>query len=156
MKKLPLLLLFLTLTLSAQQVKFTGTAEPILKELLKDFHQSARYAKVGNIKQLDSVRTYLFVKADLNMLGEISPDGKTIYLNEELREFEHLTRIILFRQIGKIYGLKDSKRSQEIMGTNWQINVKNEWHAENLATREWFDRHFFEALQKRAPLEKRL
>jgi hypothetical protein len=140
-----------------QQVRFTGEAEPILNELLKDFHQSARWAKVGNIKQMDSVRSILFVKADLNMLGEISPDGKTIYLNEELRQFKHLRRVVLMHQIGHIYGLKHEKYiGHAIMGTHWELDIKHEYFAKLMSVREEIDRNFFEALAKKAPLEKRL
>jgi hypothetical protein len=158
MKKLiPLLLLLFTMNVGAQQVKFTGEVnDPELLELIKDFHQSARYAKVENIAQLDSVRNILFVKSDLNMLGRFSEDGETIYLNEELKPFRHLTRIIFFRQIGKLYGLQLNKKRHAIMNDHWSIDIRHEWYAEHLSKQSWHDAHFFEALAKKAPIKVRL
>jgi len=42
------------------------------------------------------------------------------------------------------------------MGTCWKIDKSSEGHAKHLAKQEWHDRHFFEALEKQAPIKVKL
>lgn len=158
MKRLIILFLLFSLSLSAQEQAEIPpvTNNPVLPELLKDFYQSARYWRIAHIKELQNVREIRFIKSDLNMLSDISEDGTIIYLNEALIEYEHLTRIILFRKIGTLYGIPELKRTHEIMNTHWQIDARHEMYSEHLSRQEWHDRHFFEALAKKAPIKVRL
>lgn len=156
-----LLLLFLCLKLSAQESVIPAeipehTNDEVLKILLKDFYQSARFYRIAHISEVQNVDSVLFIKADLNMLGRISQDGKTIYLNEELKLYPAMLRILLFRQIGKLYEVPEAKKGHDIMGTHWELNLQHELYARHLATREWHDRHFFESLAEKAPIKKQL
>jgi hypothetical protein len=159
MKKLLPLLLFLTLNLSAQtQAKIpVMTNDENLPELLQDFYQSARWAKVdyqGRISELKEVR---YVKADLNFFGSVSDDGTVIFLNEELIQYKYLSRVILFRQLGKIMGLKEDVKGHNIMGSHWEIDAQHEIYAKYLRTiSNNQNKIFFDALAEKNPIDKRI
>jgi hypothetical protein len=157
MKTLILLLFLFTLIVNAQEQAEIPpvTNDPVLPELLQDFYQSARYYKIAHIGELQDISEVKFVKSDMAMLGEIQ--GNSIFLNKELKQFPAMLRIVLFRQIGKLYGLPDDlKKGHNIMGTHWVLDLQHELYAIHLATREWHDRKFFEALAKKAPIKVRL
>ncbi len=128
-----------------------------LPKMLKDFYDSARYYRVDYKDQLINLKEVRYIKSDLNFLGSVSEDGSIIYLNVELLNYEYLSRIILYRQFGKLYGLEDDlKKSHAIMGTHWELNLQHELYASHLAERPWHKANFFEALAKKHPIEKRL
>ncbi len=131
--------------------------DPGLPVLLKEFHDAARYYKVGYKEQILKIKEVRYIKADLNFLGDISESGEVIYLNEELLNYSNLARIVLFRQYGKLLGLKDDlKKSHAIMGTHWEINLQHELYASHLSERPWHKANFFTALAEKNPIEKRL
>ena len=164
-KLLPLLFLALCFSSYAQlteskkeQAKIPViTNDTGLPKMLTDFYQASRYYRVDYKDQLLNLKEVRYIKSDLNFLGDVSEDGSIIFLNEELLNYEYLTKIILFRQFGKLYGLKDNlKKGHDIMGTHWELNLQHELYARHLAERPWHKANFFEALAKKYPIEKRL
>lgn len=128
----------------------------LIPPLLKEFYDGARFYKVGYHEISNKLEAVYFVKSDLNMLGEIVGEGQIILLNEELIKFPNLTRVILFRQFGKLYSLPDDKKKgRAIMGTQWELNERNEFYAFNIRQHPYQREAFFLALAEKHPIEKR-
>jgi len=128
-----------------------------MPKMLKDFYDTSRYYRVEYKNQLLNLKEIRYIKSDLNFLGALSEDGSIIFLNVELLQYEYLSRIILYRQFGKLYGLEDNeKKGHAMMGTHWKLDLQHELYARHLAERPWHKANFFEALAKKAPIEVRL
>ena len=169
MKKLILLLVFsLTFAISSAQgpkQMFPGTEKvdpddvltnhQALPGLLSEFYDSARFYKIDYADQLLSLKGVYLVDADPYFLGDVSKDGSTVYLNSELEKYPNLMRVVLLRQFGKLYKLKKGSGGN-IMSGNWEINQDFEKIAIATRSRQHQKKKFFEALQRKHGLEKRL
>lgn len=130
--------------------------EPILEKLLDNFYDGAANAKVNYALELLKLKKVLYVDADPYFLGEVSKDGASIYLNSELLKYEKLNWIIFYRQMGKLYGLKDQKRGHGIMSTHWELDQEHEDTAQKRLSRPHERKSFFDALAEEKPLKKKI
>lgn len=127
-----------------------------IPKILKEFYDAARYYRVQVIEPLDKLKGVYFIESNLNFLGGISPDGQFIFLNSELLEYPHLTKVILFRQFGNIYGLNKNILGHHIMGDHWELDYDHEFYARKQLERPWMKKHFFESLHKAYPILKQI
>jgi hypothetical protein len=167
MKNLLLLLVFCSVFFTNAQQRPSDTIveqakPPVLnndesiEENLEEFYDSARFYRVAVIDRIDKLESVYYREGDLNFLGDISPDGTKIILNKELLKYPNLAKVVMFRQFGKLYELETGKRGHMVMGDHWEIDYRHEYYATYLWSRPFMKREFFEALAKKAPIEKRL
>lgn len=132
------------------------TNDSSLPPLLSQFMNTARFYRVAVIPEVTNIKGVFYIQSDLAFLGAISRDGHYIHLNEELLEYPYLTKVILWRQYGKLYNLPVSKKGHDIMGSHWSIDYKHETYARYLLEKSYLRNDFFKKLSEKAPLRKRL
>lgn len=136
------------------------TNDPNLPVFLKEFYDGAKYAKVDYSPELENLKKVILVQADLNFLGGVVEidGGKEIWLNSHLLQYPNLYRVIFYRQMGMLYGLKEAKDASpmNIMTDRWEISPKYEYYAYNLRQRHTQEKNFFDQMVKKHPLDKKL
>lgn len=131
------------------------TNHPMLDPLLDEFYDAAIYYRVDYGKELANLESIKFIHADLSFLGEVV-GNRQILLNSELVKYPNLARVIFFRQMGKLYGLKRSSYGRDFMGDAWEIGLRHEGIAAQVRSSPTQKRRFFEQLAKEKPLRKKL
>lgn len=136
------------------------TNDPHLPVFLTEFYDGAKYAKVDYKPELAILKKVVLVRADLNFLGGVVEidGGKEIWLNSILLQYPNLYRVIFYRQMGMLYGLKEAKGANpmNIMTDRWEISPKYEYYAYNLRQRHTQEKNFFDQMVKKHPLDKKL
>ncbi len=133
------------------------TNDPAIPKLLDEFYDGARYYKVDYKAGLKRLQRVIVVPEDPYFLAAVVDNGTEIRINENLLQFPKLFRVIFLRSMGKLYGLKDSKRyGHAIMGTHWEIDIQHESFAIQTGKGPHQREKFFKALHEKHPLEKRL
>lgn len=136
------------------------TNDPKLPIFLEEFYDGAKYAKVDYAPELVTLKKVILVRADLNFLGGVVEidGGKEIWLNSILLQYPNLYRVIFYRQMGMLYGLKEAKGANpmNIMTDRWEITPKYEYYAYNLRQRHSQEKNFFDQMVKKHPLDKKL
>lgn len=122
--------------------------------ILKDFEDGAKYYKVDYMAKFKEIKSIRLVSADRHFLGSVV--AGEIRINEQLKQYPSLMRLIILRQIGSHYGLKDEKRIRLIMSTNYDMNPHSEFIAYRTGSTNAQERIYFEKLRNKYKLNNQL
>ena len=131
------------------------TNDITLPELLTEFYDGAVFYRIEYRKELQNLKQVKFVVRDLNFLGSVEHGGQVILLNDELRKYPNLARVIFYNQMGKLYGL-EAVPGREFMSDTWEINQDNEDIATRHREKPYQRKNFFKTLQKRRGAKKQI
>ncbi len=159
MKRLFYLAIFSFLAFSfacnSQPEEMMVTNHKQVPDVINNFVDGAIYYGVDYRKEIKELKSIRLIKGDNTFIGRYNQDRTEV--NEDLEKYPYLMKIIIFRQIGKMYGLKTDKSGKlTIMSDRWEITPEYESFAYKTLNRQFVRRHFFQELKKISPIEKQI
>lgn len=129
------------------------TNHKAIPAIYNNFIDGCKYAGVDYQSRVKTLKSIRLINADHNFIGAVR--GNEIVINRELERYPNLLQIVVFRQLGKYFGLKsDTSSKLTVMSERWEVTPEFEYYASNLRSRPFLRQHFFENLRKEHPLAK--
>lgn len=126
-----------------------------VEDILDEFFDSAAYYKVDFVPGLLALKSVKLSPGDRNFIGS-NIDGE-ILINDKLVYYPNLMRWVLFNQLGQHYGLQlIDTELRHIMYNKLELTPRLEYYAEALRMRNTQKIFFFQQLQKKLPLTRRI
>lgn len=155
MKNIFYVLVFLVSFQGVGQEQIIGTNVKAFPDIMREWRDGAKYYKVDYKTTLRELKAVKFVDTVPTFIGEYR--NGVILLNQDLEHLKNLTRVIIFNQLGNLFGLEDDDIPIiHIMSNRFEIGYKHEYYSEMIRQRTSQRVKYFQKLAQENQYEKEI